>query len=221
MSKIYIIGDSFASLTYQNSGSWVMLLSKKYNVEHVSLCGGSTQEIMLKFLDWSNEITSNDIVVLGISDPHRFYISDSSIRHTVWESYYKHFYNETISQIHYQACLNKIKQHAKEKNIKLLIFWSFPSDYRSSIKWSSKDFQKISYNDYIYDIEFDNEIRPALIYFSRLEVPAHLSSTQIGEFYANDVRPCHIDNFDIHKKIYNVVDNFYNNNISGQINLIN
>lgn len=222
MSKIYIIGDSFAGLsTTGNVTSWSKLISKNYPIEHISIPGGSNQEIMLAFLNLVDNVTPADIVVLGWSSPHRFYVSNSneSFRNEAWNIHYKYFYNDTVSRVHYEACLNKVKQVATDKNIRLLVFWSFPSDHPSSINWSSADFHLIPHTDYIYDASFDNEIKPALIYFSRLEIPKNLDDAAISKFYANDRRPGHINDVELHKKIYNIVVKFYNNEIRGCINL--
>lgn len=215
MNNIYIFGDSFSINGGNNYSDWAWIkqLSKKHNVINCSQPGHSNQDIMLDFLEHSNVIDEHDFVIIGWTDPNRCYTSKKkdpnflNIHQTM-------FYHHIVSQVHYNGCLNKVKQVVKDKKINLLVFWSFPSDYQTrrnaSYCWNGIDFQKLTQEEYIYDVEFDNEIRPALIYFSRQEVPTNYNDAQVAKFFANDCRPNHINDQEIHNQLASVVEKFVN-----------
>ena len=219
-NRVFLFADSFGTLTHTRY-SWVDKLHANYHLVNKSSGGASTQEIGKRFLATVDRIKPEDTVIIGISDPGRFYISNEKKRNEYYEMYYELFYDKVISRIHYEGCLNKIKEVAKERNLKLLVFWSFPSDYNKSEvdNWTDLDFHTCHDEDYVYDTTFENEIKPALIYISRREIPRKFTPEQLVDAFLNDNRPNHISSASFHEEMYSVVTKFINNEVKGQIML--
>jgi hypothetical protein len=104
-----------------------------------------------------------------------------------------------------------------------LTVWAFPSEYQfnnTSTNWQHPEFNYIDYNTYEYSVNFYNEVKPALIHFSRLEIEKeNVSHDDIRAAYTNDLRPNHIGDYKVHSELVKIVDEFITGKISGQINL--
>jgi len=84
----------------------------------------------------------------------------------------------------------------------------YSSDY---VNKQSPQAQYLDVNNYIYDSNFKNEIRPALDYFSRSE-----------KLVAPDVdadRPNHIKDMNVHNRIYNAVHSLISGERTGIIDI--
>ena len=101
-----------------------------------------------------------------------------------------------------------------KRNIPHLIFWAFPSDYANGSSWTCRD-----PNDFIYCDEFANEIRPALIYFSRIELDSNITAHESIEYMGNDTRLNHIANTAVHKELFKIVVDVIDGKLSGMIDL--
>jgi hypothetical protein len=117
--------------------------------------------------------------------------------------------------------LDKIKAVVKQRKIRMLFFWAFPSGYGDSSGWTSSKF--ISEDRLVYSHTFENEVRPALIYFSRIEIPKEQSNTEekLLDFAAKDIRPNHIASQKLHDELFKIVDDVFHHRLAGQINLKN
>jgi hypothetical protein len=117
--------------------------------------------------------------------------------------------------------LDKIKAVVKERKIRMLFLWAFPSGYTDSSNWVSSKF--ISEDHLVYSQTFENEVRPALMYFSRIEIPEDKANTDeaLIDFFYKDMRPNHIANQKLHDELFKIVDDVYHHRLAGQINLKN
>ena len=228
MDNIYIFGDSFFCRWVEDNVnySWILQLTKKYSVCNYSIPGASNQEIYLSFLKNIDIITSNDVVLLGWSEPNRFYVNPEVTKNDkIYEMYHKNFYNKTLVKLQYQSFMSEVKKTIKEKNIKTLFFWSFPSDYidppKENANWLDAILSNINETNYQYLDSFENEVKPALIYFSKKEVEHFTSQDEIVNYFRKkDRRPNHISNEKIHNELVKIVIEFIENKIDGQIDLI-
>lgn len=222
MSKIYIAGDSFFSCN-QHLWSWQNLLDKKYTVQNYSSPGASNQDIYLQFLEIYKLITPEDAIIIAWSDPNRTYVNPQVKKQSYpLKLYHTTFYNKELTELYSDSIMNKIDRLIEDKNLKALFFWSFPSDYNLDNydpNWLHALSCNLEHTNYLYRKQFKNEVRPALIYFSKKEVE-HLKSTDdISKYFSDDSRPNHIGDNHIHKELYNIVTEFLENKISGQIDL--
>ena len=222
MRKIYIFGDSF--FTWDPAPwSWINLLDTNYSIEYYSKPGASNQEIYLKFLDHYDRITPEDLIIIGWSDLNRVYINPQVEKQDKFiKLYHTTFYNKELTELYSDSIMNKVDRLIEDKNLKALFFWSFPSDYkldRSNPNWLDALLCNLHHSNYSYRKEFKNEVRPALIHFSKKEVEHLKSIDKISKYFSDDRRPNHINSEHTHKELYNIVTEFLENKISGQIDL--
>lgn len=222
MNKIYIFGDSFCEWHPYNQLAWPAKLSKEFFVVNESFGGASNHEIFLTFLRYCDTMEDGSVVVLAWTDTNRFYVNPGIEKTTsIVKQYWINFHNSTLSKLYHQAYHAEIKRLAKLKNLKLLILWSFPSDYDmgfSNANWT----HSVSHEcQYVYFDEFENEIKPPLIHISKNEVSHIADPDQVAHYFKTDPRPNHIANQEIHDALYNIVCDFARNKISGKINLYN
>ena len=218
--RLYIFGDSF-SIWRPEEQSWVHLLTEKYDVENFSYPGASNANIFLKFLEIHQCIVPEDIVIISWSDINRNYDSKNSTeRRLIFDEY---FFHQTLQKMHDKSYLERTKELIKECNLKALVVWAFPSEYKfnnTPASWVQPEFNYIDYNTYEYSVDFENEVKPALVYFSRIEIEKeNVSEHEILKAYARDTRPNHISNLKVHDELVKIVDEFILGKISGQINL--
>ena len=226
--KLYIFGDSFSKsyeqpsliqrifeniILHAKQLSWIQQLSQKYKVKNFSEGGYSNSHIFLKFVENIDSITSNDFVIIGWSDVTRPY-ANIPMTQKLRESYVKNFYNYRLHTEHTKMYMTTVKEILIKRNIPHLIFWAFPSDYANGSPWTCRD-----PNDFIYCDEFTNEIRPALIYFSRIELDSNLTVQESIEYMGNDPRLNHIDNTAVHKELFKIVVDVIDGKLSGMIDL--
>ena len=223
MHKIYIFGDSFF-IWDPVPWSWINLLDKTYSIECCAAPGASNQEIYLSFLEHYNQITPNDLIILGWSDSNRTYVNPQVKKESYpLKLYHTTFYNKELTELYSDSIMGKIKCIVEDKNLKALFFWSFPSDYdvdNNDSNWIDALISNLDHSNYLYRKEFKNEVRPALIYFSKKEVEHLKSADKISKYFSKDRRPNHISAEHIHKELYNIVTEFLENKISGQVDLL-
>ena len=226
--ELYIFGDSFSTsyeqpsliqrifantISHAKQLSWIQQLSQKYKVSNFSEGGYGNPHIFLKFIENIDSVTSNDFVIIGWTDVTRPY-ANIKMTHKLRELYVEHFYNYRLHREHTKMYMTAVKEILIKRNIPHLIFWSFPSDYANISKWTCRD-----PNDFIYCDEFTNEIRPALIYFSRIELDSNLTVQESIEYMGNDSRLNHIDNPAVHKELFKIVVDVMDGKLSGMIDL--
>lgn len=226
--KLYIFGDSFSvnyarpsliqklfenTTIYEQQLSWIHQLSQKYKVRNFSEGGYSNSHIFLKFIENIDSVTSNDFVIIGWTDVTRPY-ANMKMTQKLRELYVEHFYNYRLHREHSKLYMTTVKEILIKRNIPHLIFWSFPSDYANLPAWTCRD-----PNDFIYCDEFANEIRPALIYFSRIELDSNLTVQESIEYMGNDPRLNHIANTAVHKELFKIVVDVMDGKLSGMIDL--
>lgn len=92
-NKVWIFGDSFQDSNYpkgQNK-SWCDILfeSKGYEVKNFSVAGVSTESIVLLCLDYLDEISVDDFVLVNLSSGLRFMApsGNGSVRDTIFDRY--------------------------------------------------------------------------------------------------------------------------------------
>ena len=214
---IFIYGDSF-SLPH-GGNSWVNRLDKDHKIVNRSLGGASNHYIFLKFMEDANHITADDIVIISWSDWSRHYSIDPTTVSESFKSFYKYFWNMPLLELQSSLYLDKIKAVVKEKNIRMLFIWGFPTSFGDVKFWTDPGDVLIDQLEYSHS--FENEIRPALMYFSRKELPKNVSNNQelITQYFRNDTRSNHIADTTLHIKLATIVEEFYKTNICGQIDL--
>jgi hypothetical protein len=223
MSKIYIVGDSFFVWELR-PWAWQNLLDKTYTVQNYSSPGASNQDIYLQFLEIYKLITPEDAIIIGWSDSNRTYVNPQVKKQSYpLKLYHTTFYNKELTELYSDSIMDKINCLIEDKNLKALFFWSFPSDYNldnHNPNWVDALLSNLDHSNYLYKKQFKNEVRPALIYFSKKEVEHLKSSDKISKYFSEDRRPNHISAKHIHKELYNIVTEFLENKIGGQIDLL-
>ena len=218
---IFMYGDSFSVSAKVRCTSWIDQLHGKHQLTNRSIAGASNHCIFLKFMEDLDRITSDDLVVFCWSENQRYYQKDPKTSFKIHHLYHKHFYNQHLLEMQSEMYLDKIKAVVKERKIRMLFFWAFPSGYSDSIYWVSSKF--ISEDSLVYSHTFENEVRPALIYFSRIEIPEENSNTEekLLDFASKDIRPNHIASQKLHDELFKIVDDVFHHRLEGQINLKN
>lgn len=226
--KLYIFGDSFSvnygqpsliqrffekTTIYEQQPSWIQQLSQKYKVRNFSEGGYSNSHIFLKFVENIDSITSNDFVIIGWSDVTRPY-ADIKMTQKLRELYMEYFYSHRLHREHSKMYMSTVKEILIKRNIPHLIFWSFPSYYDNGPSWTCRDL-----NNFVYCDEFANEIRPALIYFSRIELDSNLTVQEYIEYMGNDSRLNHVGNATVHNELFKIVVDVIDGKLSGMIDL--
>ena len=83
MNKLYIAGDSFASLVEQQpiGNSWSEILANEYNLELVNVSRPSASNFSIALqVDWiANHITANDFAIIFLTDHSRKTLVDLDI----------------------------------------------------------------------------------------------------------------------------------------------
>jgi hypothetical protein len=218
--KLYVLGDSF-SMRSVREWSWISRLTTKYDVKNFSYSGASNANIFAKFLEIYQHISPEDAVIISWSDTNRNYDSERTAERR--EIFSKYFFHPELHKMHDTAYLKRTKELITEYNIRALIIWAFPSDYKfnnAPANWIQPEFNYIDFNTYEYSVDFENEVKPALVYFSRIEIEKeNISQQEIIKAYTNDRRPNHIGNVKVHSELVKIVDEFIIGQTSGQINL--
>ena len=204
---IYIFGSSFAT-DHPNSGSWTDLLSKQYKIKNLAKDNRSNGRLYLDLLSVKDTLTSNDILIVVWNDfllPHVNELDDVNDKPKLMELYIKHFYNEELVFEQYKLYLNAFKEIAAEKGATLIVLWSAPSNYINNFIWPWKQDHHLNYKKHTYAVDFPNDIRPSLIYYSKLEIK-HLTEEEHSAMFACDSRPNHIADMQVHTNIFNTVN---------------
>ena len=207
MNEILVFGDSF-SVASPHKWSWINLLSEKYKLNNHSKIGLSTSQVRdrLKSVVINDESHDNFLIIC-LTDKTREYMN---IEDPAWNA---------KSTLLYKQSLSDIKEILKNQKNNFVIIWSFPSEYGKVKGWLSNNFIYVDKNTYEYFISFNNEIKPALIYYSRQECSHITNEDRLAKFFVQDIRPNHIANPDVHKRIAETVVKFINKEISGSVNL--
>lgn len=189
--------------------SWANRVAETFLVRNYSKPGASCSFILNSLTESINtgEITTNDYVIICWSDKNRDYLilTDPDWRQQV---------NTRYSQI-----LTDTATLLASSNLKHLVLWGFPSEYGESNSWNSEEFLYMDKDTYHYTHNFDNMIKPALIYYSRQELKHITDHTVLGETLAADLRPNHIGNMETHAKLTELIFKFINNEITGCVDI--
>ena len=214
---IYIFGGSFAEAVHVDS--WATKLSKKYNVTNLATPNRSNAQTFLDLLAIKDKLKQEDIIILVCNDYLFPYINrvnelELSVKQKLMEDFIKYFYHEDLMTEHYKFYLNSFKQISEEKNVKLIVLWAAPSNYINKSHWPwAKPFH-LDLKKHTYVMDFPNEIRPSLIYYSKLELKG-VSPEEEYQMTNHDKRPNHVANLVIHEAIYDKLTKFINNELSG------
>lgn len=224
MGNVYIFGDSFFMKTHHKY-AWPNRLLENYQVYNYAEGGLGNYEIFLRFLNCLELFKNDDVIIFGWSDPNRFYLNPNLQKtDKIYKIYYENFYNKTLNEIHQNALCNEIKNIVKERTLKILFLWSFPTDYtdvdKENFNWLDSVMCKTSYEQYLYRDTFLNEVRPALIYFSMKEIGKVKKYHKAINHFVKDFRPNHIADQEVHNAIYDIVSQFIEGRITGQIDLL-
>lgn len=220
ISMIYIFGGS---LTEDKliTDSWPTMLAQTFQVTNLSIPSASNSYIFLKFSEIAEQLTSDDVVIVAWQTYTRPYINLTEInklsindRYEHLDYYQRFFTLDSIDRLHYETYLKMIKQICKEKSVKLIALWGSPTNYVPDAPVTLTNS-----STFTYATTFDNEIRPALIYFSEIE-RAKLPLKEAEEYTHTDPRPNHIEDRSVHNKIYNAVSDFINNKAKGLVSLL-
>ena len=209
---IFMYGDSFSLSNEVRYTSWIDQLHEKHQLINRSIAGASNHYIFLKFMEDLDRITSDDLVVFCWSENQRHYQKDPKKTQEVHWLYDKHFYNQRLLEMQSEMYLDKIKAVVKERKIHMLFFWAFPSGYADLNNWWWTSSKSISEDGLVYSHTFENEVRPALMYFSRIEISEE-------NYPINDMRPNHIASQTLHNELFKIVDDVFHHRLAGQINL--
>lgn len=222
---IYIFGGSF--VVPGSDDSWVTKLSSTYDVCNCAKENSANPSIFLKFLSMKDQIKTNDTVIIVWDDymfPNVNNIDNipAKKRDTIMGTYLEYFFNSDLAKMHYEYYLNFVKDFTKQNSINLIVLWAVPTNYILESDWANQGPWGSDYSDpnkFVYAVNFQNEIRPALMYFSKKEL-SELSPKQLEKYLVEDPRPNHIADLSIHDKIYSAVTSLVNNAFTGCINLI-
>jgi hypothetical protein len=138
--------------------------------------------------------------------------------------HYKNFYNNELETLYQKTFMHKVKSVVKEKNLRLLVLWSFPTGYVGTVRqnpnWLDTFMFDIDPEQYQYADTFDNEVRPALIHISRKETSLLNAEQDVIDYFLKDNRPNHIKDQTVHNELVKIVTEFVETRISGQVDLI-
>jgi hypothetical protein len=218
---IYIFGGSFAEPGH--SRGWVKKISDNFQVINFAMSNKSNAHSFLDLINVKDKLKPNDTIIFVINDCWFPYIDnindlDLSVKQRIMEDFAKHFFNEKLLSEQYKFYLDSFKKISKEKDVKLIALWASPSNYINSDHWPwAKPFY-LDLNKHVYITDFPNEIRPSLMFYSKLELQG-LSPKEESQVMTCDERPNHIANELIHDAIYDKIKKFINNELSGLTHL--
>jgi len=210
---IYIIGGSYAE---KCEPGWSYLLAQKYKVKNLAKANTSNTEIFLKLSKISNKLTVKDFVVVVWAVETWPYIKnfneqDEKGKEYLMENYVKYYNDEECTRMHYLLYLNNIESLLN--GAKLICLWTMPCNYKPNLFLPDVfDNFLIKPNKHKFLKEFDNQIKPALTYFSFIE-------SNNKEKRINDDRPNHIADLNVHQNIVKAVENFMLNDVKGTIDI--
>jgi hypothetical protein len=228
---LFVFGDSFSAAPPKelNLGvGWTekIELSEQYSVWNMSVSGASNHNIFLEFVRHVDQISPEDAVVICWSDNHRPFYSDleKNVSNTdLAFTYQDYFFDKHLADYQSRLYLNEIQRFEKERNLRLLFMWAFPSSYSQLVNWIDMSFSpNVEENGYTYSHEFTNEVRPNLMHISRTELYGKCKTVdQLLDQFTNERRPNHIGNKRIHDTIFKIVDDFVLGKATGKFNLMN
>ena len=219
---IYMFGGSYAQ---PGSGpdSWVTKISDNYKVKNLAWANKSNAEMYLDLLSVKDKLKANDTIIVVWNDylfPYINNVNSNALenKRDIISFYLKHLHNEELVLEHYKFYLNSFKQIAQERDVKLIALWSVPSNYINHWMWPWHQDHHLNYKKHTYAVDFPNDIRPSLMYFSKVEMK-HLTDSEQEALVAKDHRPNHIANLSVHDEIYNYITQMLDNKLSGIVNL--
>lgn len=85
-NRLWLFGDSFM----QYNTNWVheLALRCKARVNHLGFGGSSVQFLLMDLIRYKNLIRPNDKVLIGITNPARFYLKDRHYHYSIFSEYY-------------------------------------------------------------------------------------------------------------------------------------
>jgi hypothetical protein len=228
---LFVFGDSFStpSLKEFNIGqAWTekIDLSEHYGVRNLSLSGASNHNIFLDFVKHVDQIGPEDAVVICWSDWFRPFHSDlekNVSKQELTSTYQEYFFDPYLADYQSRLYLNEIQRFEKERNLRLLFMWAFPTSYNKMVNWIDMSFSPVvEENGYEYSHEFTNEVQPNLMHMSRTELHGQCETIeQLVDRFNNENRFNHIGNLQVHDAIFKIVDNFVLGKETGKFNLMN
>ena len=200
MKKVFIFGGSFSV----DEGGWTDTIRNNYKLVNFSFGGASCSQILEKIKRQIDNINLDDFVIICWSDMNREYLNQ------LWINLDHLKIKET-----YINNLNSAKKILEDRKINHLIIWALPSDYGKTRSWTTVDFAYLDKEKYEYIVNFKNEIRPALIYFSRKELLHITDDNELVNAFKYDKRPNHIRNLKIHILLSDAIIKFIEEEITG------
>jgi len=198
---VYMFGCSF-SVDYEVSWTWPTMLAKKYMVKNFSQEGFSNSHIYLSILENIEQMKRGDTMVVVWSDLFRFYTINAKHKSKMLNTYLRYFHNEKLVKEHYKFYLDQVEILAREHDVQLVVVWSHPSDYGpASVDRFRYEYLHEDESQYIRN--FENEIKPALIFYSLNEIKSlNLVNKILINYFSNDPRPNHIQSKETHSLIF-------------------
>jgi len=219
---IYIFGGSYA-VNENNSISWVTRLDQKYQVTNLAKSNTSNSDMLLALLAVHEKLTSEDIVIVVWNDymfPYTGSIRNLPLekQEKLLDDYFEYFYNNELAFEHYLYTLKRFKELCSQS--KLIVLWSSPSNQSLTFTWPWEQDFHLNYKKHTFATTFENEIRPGLVYFSKREIKElSLKGNELKQMLIDDPRPNHIGSESVHNAIYESINKFIANDVTGIINL--
>jgi hypothetical protein len=222
---IYIFGGSF--LAPGATDSWITRLSNNYDVCNLAKQNSANPNIFLTFLSTRDKMVKDDTVIIAWDDymfPNVNNIDNipARKRDTIMGTYLEYFFDSNLAKLHYDYYLNYVKDYAVANSINLIVLWAVPSNYITTDTWVSQgpwSYDYLKPDEFQYAVNFKNEIRPALMYFSKKELDG-LTAKELEKYLMDDPRPNHIKDLTVHDKLYSTVSDFVDKRQTGCVNLL-
>ena len=219
---IYIFGGSYA-VDEHNPISWVTKLGQSYRVTNLAEPNISNSDMLLSFLAIHKKLTANDTVIVVWNDymfPYTGNIRKLTLedQEKILADYFEYFYNDTLAFENYLHTLNRFKELSG--GAKLIVLWSSPSNKSTTYTWPWEQDFHLNWKKHTFAVNFENEIRPGLIYFAKQELKKmNLKGEALKNMLTDDPRPNHIADATVHDQIFSTITKFINNDVSGIVNL--
>ena len=219
---IYIFGGSYA-VDENNPISWVTRLGKTYQVTNLAKSNTSNSDMLLALMAVYQKINPDDTVIVVWNDfmfPYTGGICTLPFdkQEQLLSTYFEYFYNDSLAFEHYLYTLNKFKELCSKS--KLIVLWANPSNKAVSHTWPWNQDHDLDWKKHTFAVDFEKEIRPALVYFSKSEIKKmKLKGSELTKILTDDPRPNHIGSLSVHNEIYLSIDKFINNTATGVITL--
>ena len=219
---IYIFGGSYA-VDENNPISWPTRLDQTHQVTNLAKPNTSNSDMLLSLLAIHEKLTSEDVVIVVWND--YMFPYTGSIRNLPLEQqeklladYFEYFYNNELAYEHYLYTLNRFKELCSKS--KLIVLWSSPSNQSTTYTWPWEQDFHLNWKKHTFAVNFANEIRPGLVYFSKHELKKmNIKGDELKKILVDDPRPNHIGSASVHDEIYKTINKFITDTAAGIITL--